>query len=94
MWIALVTAMIAVAAPAPGEEAETLGRALAEQGTLAALLPLMKASQIDELLAENSALDAGGKTMLSRDRRTDLRGGSRETDWRDRACLRASAERR
>ncbi|THD37879.1 MAG: DUF2059 domain-containing protein [Sphingomonas sp.] len=65
---ALLLATSAVAqsqpAPAPSPEAETLGRRVADTGTLAALLPLVVAKDTEEMLAEHPELDAAGKAKL------------------------------
>ena len=55
---------LAVAAPIPSSEAKRLGRSLAEQGTLASLLPLMKSAQVEELLKEDLSLTAADKEKL------------------------------
>jgi hypothetical protein len=55
---------LAVAATTPSAEAQHLGRKLAEQGTLAALLPLMKSTQVEELLKEDLSLTAAEKEKL------------------------------
>ena len=55
---------LAVAATTPSAEAQHLGRKLAEQGTLAALLPLMKSAQVEELLKEDLSLTAAEKEKL------------------------------
>lgn len=53
-----------LAATAPSAEAQRLGRILAEQGTLASLLPLMKAKETDELAKEDPALSAAEQANL------------------------------
>jgi formate dehydrogenase maturation protein FdhE len=53
-----------LATTAPPADALRLGRKLAEQGTLASLLPLMKAKEVDELLAEDRSLSAADQTKL------------------------------
>ena len=58
--------LAAAAAASPTAEAQRLGRELADHGTLAALLPLMKAKEVDELLAEHKELSAGDQTRLRR----------------------------
>jgi hypothetical protein len=55
---------LAVAATTPSSEAQRLGRRLAEQGTLASLLPVMKSTQVDELLREDLSLTAADKEKL------------------------------
>jgi hypothetical protein len=55
---------LAVAATTPSAEAQRLGRQLAEQGTLASLLPLMKSTQVEELLKEDLSLTAADKQKL------------------------------
>lgn len=62
--MALVFLALMAAAAQPSAEAKRLGRTLASQGTLASLLPLMKASQTEELLAEDKDLSAEQKTRL------------------------------
>lgn len=55
---------VAVAVTPPSNEARRLGRELAEQGTLASLLPLMKSTQVDELLKEDPSLTVADKDKL------------------------------
>lgn len=61
--IALLLAM-ALQAATPAAEAETLGRRLAENGTLGALLPLMIARDTEELVAAHGELSAAEKAEL------------------------------
>lgn len=56
--------MFAAAAAQPSSQAESLGRELADHGTLAALLPLLKAKEIDEILAAHKELSAADQTRL------------------------------
>jgi Uncharacterized protein conserved in bacteria (DUF2059) len=62
----LIGALILAAAPAaaPGAEAERLGRELAGQGTLAALLPLVAAKETEELVAAHRDLSEPDKAAL------------------------------
>lgn len=53
-----------LAAAAPSAEAERLGRELANHGTLAALLPLKKAQEVEELLAAHRDLTASEQAQL------------------------------
>lgn len=55
---------LAAAASSPSPSAMRLGRQLAEHGMLASLLPLMKAKEIDELLAEDPHLPAAEQVRL------------------------------
>jgi hypothetical protein len=55
---------VALAVTAPTTEAQRLGRQLAEQGTLASLLPLMKSTQVEELLKEDPSLTVADKVKL------------------------------
>lgn len=50
--------------PPPSAEAEALGKKVAEGGMLAALLPLMIAKDIAELVGKHPELDAAGKDRL------------------------------
>ncbi len=52
------------AASAPSAEAQRLGLKLAEQGTLASLLPLLKAKETEELLREDPKLTGEERTKL------------------------------
>jgi Uncharacterized protein conserved in bacteria (DUF2059) len=61
---ALILAAAAAAGPAPGAEAERLGRELAGQGTLAALLPLIAAKETEELVAAHPELGEAEKAAL------------------------------
>ena len=58
----LFTLVLAASAPSP--EAQRLGRILAEQGTLASLLPLIKSKETDELLQEDPKLTPAEQTKL------------------------------
>ena len=60
----MLMAMALAAASVPSAQAERLGRQLADAGMLAALLPLMKAKEIDELVREAKALSATDKARL------------------------------
>ena len=51
-------------AEAPSAEAEALGRRVAETGTLASLLPLLVAKDIEELVGQHPELDDAGKARL------------------------------
>ena len=52
------------AVPPPNAEALKLGRALADAGTLAHLLPLMESAQVAELVGENADMAAGDQAAL------------------------------
>ena len=54
----------AAAAGQPSAEAQRLGRELANHGTLAALLPMMKAKEVDELVAAHGELGPADKAKL------------------------------
>jgi hypothetical protein len=54
----------AAAAAQPSAEALRLGRQVASSGTLAALLPLMKPQQVEELVAAHPELSAADQTRL------------------------------
>jgi hypothetical protein len=58
----LLAALFGVSAPSA--EAQRLGRKLAEQGTLASLLPLLKSKETAELLKEDPGLSAAEQTKL------------------------------
>lgn len=60
----LLILAVAAAVITPSPEAQRLGRQLAEQGTLASLLPLMKSAQVDELLKEDPSLTVTDKEKL------------------------------
>jgi len=65
-----------LAAPAaPGAEAERLGRELAGQGTLAALLPLMAAKETEELVAAHPDLSDADKAALRDSARATFAAG-------------------
>lgn len=55
---------LVVAADVPSAEAQRLGRSLAEQGTLASLLPSIKSKETDELLKEDPKLTAAERAQL------------------------------
>ncbi len=55
---------LALAAAVPTPEALSLGRQLAERGTLASLLPLIQAKETDELLAAHPKLSAEEKAAF------------------------------
>lgn len=63
MVIALLVAAAAVVGE-PSAEARRLGRELATHGTLAALLPLLKAKETDELLSAHKELSASDQARL------------------------------
>lgn len=63
MWLPLIALALAQAAP-PSPEAETLGRKLAETGTLAAILPMMVAKDRESLIAEHPELSESEKADL------------------------------
>lgn len=54
----------AAAAAQPSPEALRLGRELANHGTLAGLLPLMKAKEVGELIADHRELSAAEQARL------------------------------
>ena len=56
--------LAAAAAAQPSPEALRLGRALAETGTLATLLPMIQNKEADELVASHPELDASEKARL------------------------------
>ncbi len=58
----ILALLLAAAAPTP--EALNLGRQLAEQGTLASLLPLIQAKETEELLAAHPELSRDEKAAL------------------------------
>ena len=59
----MITALL-IALAVPTAEAESLGRELAEGGTLAALLPLMKEKETADLVAEAKDLSDADKARL------------------------------
>ena len=59
----MITALL-IALAAPSAEAERLGRELAEQGTLAALLPLMREKETADLISEAKDLSAAEQERL------------------------------
>ena len=60
----MVTVAILLAAAAPSVEALTLGRQLAESGTLATVLPMMQMKETEELIAAHPELSIGERTAL------------------------------
>ena len=56
--------LAAAAAAQPSPEALRLGRQLAERGTLAALLPLVKAKDVEELVSDAKDLGPADKERL------------------------------
>ena len=56
--------LAALAAGQPSVEALRLGRALAETGTLATLLPLIQQKETDELVSAHPELDVSDKARL------------------------------
>lgn len=60
----VIAFLLAAAASQPSTEALRLGKELAQHGTLAALLPLMKAKEVEELVAAHPELDDAGKAKL------------------------------
>src|SRR3954451_16166482 len=56
----------AVAAAQPSAEAQRLGRDLADHGTLAALLPVIKAQEGQDLVASHKSLSAADQARLRR----------------------------
>jgi hypothetical protein len=62
----IVLAALALAAAAPSAEAERLGVALAQSGTVAALLPLAARKDIEELVAAHAELSDSDKAALRR----------------------------
>lgn len=60
----LLLAALAAVTATSSDEARSLGRKLAEVGTLAALLPLIKEKETAELLRENAALSSAEKAKL------------------------------
>lgn len=61
--ISLVFAL-AMAASTPSPEAERLGREIAGKGTLGAMLPLIRAKEIDELVKQHGDLSAADQAKL------------------------------
>jgi len=59
-----VIVALALGAAAPTPEAVTLGRQLAETGTLASLLPLIQAKEAEELVAAHPELSQADKAAL------------------------------
>jgi hypothetical protein len=55
---------LALAAAAPSPEAQTLGRQIAEHGTLASLLPLLQQKEAEELIAAHPELSADEQAKL------------------------------
>jgi hypothetical protein len=64
MVIAIIILSLAAVAAQPSPEAERLGRELASHGTLAAVLPMMKTQQVDELVAAHKDLSAEEQARL------------------------------
>jgi hypothetical protein len=62
----IVAFALALAMPDPDAEAMTLGRRLAETGTLAALLPAIMAKETEELVAEHPDWSDADKATLRR----------------------------
>lgn len=62
--MAIFILALAAAATSPSPSAIRLGRLLAEHGMLASILPLMKAKEIDELVAEDPHLSVGEQVRL------------------------------
>ena len=60
----MVIAFLLAAAAQPSVEALSLGRQLAETGTLAAVLPLVQEKETEELVAAHPELSAAGKDLL------------------------------
>lgn len=60
---AIIAALLLQAAT-PSPEAEALGRRLAENGTLAAMLPLVSAKETEELVTAQAELSAAEKDEL------------------------------
>ncbi|MFL6720931.1 MAG: DUF2059 domain-containing protein [Sphingomonas sp.] len=60
----VILLVLAAAAAQPSVEALKLGRELAGHGTLAALLPMMKAKEVDDLLAAHKELNAADQERL------------------------------
>jgi hypothetical protein len=56
--------LAAAAAAQPSAEAQRLGRQLADHGTLAALLPMMKAKEVEELLSSHKELKPAEQQQL------------------------------
>ena len=60
----MVIIAMMLAAAAPSAEALTLGRQLAESGTLATVLPMMQMKETEELIAAHPELSADEKAAL------------------------------
>lgn len=60
----LMLAAALISPPSISSEAQALGRQLAEFGTLAAILPAMKAKETGELMSEDPGLDAAERARL------------------------------
>ena len=56
--------LLAVAAAQPSPEALRLGRQLAEVGTLSTLLPMMKKSEVEELISDHPELNPNDQAKL------------------------------
>ena len=62
----ILALLLLQAAPVPSAEALSLGRRLAETGTLATLLPMIAAKSTDELVAQHPELSAEERAELRR----------------------------
>jgi hypothetical protein len=60
----VIALFLAAAVVQPSAEAERLGRELANHGTLAALLPLMKTQAVNDLVAAHKELSAADQGQL------------------------------
>jgi hypothetical protein len=67
--------MVLAATASPSTEALRLGRELAGQGTLTALLPLIEAKETEELIAAHPELNGGEKAQLRTTARTTYESG-------------------
>lgn len=56
--------LLAAAAAQPSPDALRLGRKLAEVGTLATILPMMKKSEVEELINDHPELDSDDQAKL------------------------------
>jgi len=75
MLIGALFLAAAAAGPVAGAEAERLGRELAAQGTLAALLPLIAAKETEELVAAHPDLNEPDKAALRETARATYAAG-------------------
>jgi hypothetical protein len=73
----VIALLLAAAAAQPSPEAVSLGREVAENGTLAALLPLMQRKETDDLVAAHPELSASERARL-RDTAQRVYQGGRE----------------